>query len=212
MGSLEAIAPRLRATAEALLAALAAKPPGRIEDASAKPAAVLVPLMDDGDQVRMVFTRRTDHLPQHAGQISFPGGGVEQGDRDLVSTALRETREEIGVSPRQVEIITRLDQIVTVTNYLVTPFVGLLASPVEFSLNQVEVKHLLLVPLAKVLDRSQYVPTRIPWGGLNLNQLALHHKGEVIWGATARMLLNLLDTLGPAARTVAEAQKGVDSP
>ncbi len=192
-------------TARALREALAGREPGLLEAPQARPAAVLMPLWDPGDQLLVVFTKRTEQLPTHAGQISFPGGARDPEDGDLEFTALRETCEEIGVCGRAVEVLARLDQVVTVTNYLVTPFIGLLEPGVEFSPNPVEVERLVLVPLAKVLDRASYRPTEVTWRGISFQQEALYHNGDLIWGATARILLNLLATLGPAAAEVAAA-------
>ena len=199
-------------TAQALQRALADREPARLEAPQARPAAVLMPLWDQGRGVQVVFTKRTEQLPTHAGQISFPGGARDPEDGDLEFTALRETCEEIGVCGRAVDVLARLDQVVTVTNYLVTPFIGLLAPGVEFSPNPVEVERLVIVPLAKVLDRASYRPTEVTWRGVSFEQEALNHNGDLIWGATARILLNLLDALGPAAREVAAAAGGPGGP
>ena len=197
-------------TAQALQEALAGREPARLDAPRARPAAVRMPLWDQGDQVQVGFTKRTEQLPTHAGQISFPGGARDPEDGDLEFTALRETCEEIGVCGQAVEVVARLDQGVTVTNYLVTPFIGLLAPGVEFAPNPLEVQRLVIVPLAKVLDRASYRPSLLTWQGMSFRQQALNHNGDLIWGATARILLNLLEALGPAAREVAAAAAGRD--
>jgi 8-oxo-dGTP pyrophosphatase MutT (NUDIX family) len=115
---------RQQAVAQALCQALENHRPGRERLEQVRPAAVLMPLWDDGKRVQVVFTKRTETLPSHAGQISFPGGMVDPEDPDHKTTALRETHEEVGVPPQEVELITRLDQVVTVTGYLVTPYLG----------------------------------------------------------------------------------------
>lgn len=199
---------RLLRTAEALTEHLNGHQGYRMETGGARKAAVLMPLWDDGNLVRVVFTKRTDTLENHAGQISFPGGMMEDDDEDLTYTALRETFEEIGVEPEKVKIVARMDQVLTITRFLVTPFVGLLAPNVEFNPNPVEVDRLVRVPLSKVLDRTQYKPTKITWEGVKFDQTALDYHGDVIWGATGRMLLNLLDSLGDGAAIVARAARG----
>ncbi len=201
---------RQQRTAQALKEALSGREPARLDAPRARPAAVLMPLWDQGGQVQVVFTKRTEQLPTHAGQISFPGGSRDREDGDLEFTARRETCEEIGACGQAVEVLARLDQVVTVTNYLVTPFIGLVAPEVEFAPNPVEVERLVLVPLVKVLNRASYRPTQVTWQGVSFRQEALNHRGDLIWGATARILLNLLDTLGPAAREVAAAAVGPD--
>ncbi len=207
---------KLYRTAEALQTALAGREPRRLGgSAGARPAAVLMPLWEDQDQVQVVFTKRQSNLPHHPGQISFPGGAADPDDPDLAHTALRETCEEIGVCQGLVEVVVRLDQVITITNFLVTPFVGLVDPLARFQPNPVEVDRLVVVPLAKVLDRASYQPRDLNWEGMKLRQVALEHQGDVIWGATARMLLNLLDALGDSAGLVARAsldggQKGMD--
>ena len=195
-------------TAEVFRRALAQRPPRQLENPQARAAAVLMPLWEDQGQAQVVFTKRTEHLPTHAGQISFPGGASDPDDPDLAYTALRETCEEIGVCQEAARVVARLDQVVTVTNFLVTPFVGVLEPGVEFSLNPREVERLVVVPLAKVLDRGSYRPTQVQWQGMTFQQEALNHNGDLIWGATARILLNLLDRLGDSAPAVAAVGLG----
>ncbi|KMY66581.1 hypothetical protein AAU61_15705 [Desulfocarbo indianensis] len=198
----------LEDTARAFSRALAARPPKLLENPQAREAAVLMPLWEDQGQAQVVFTKRTKSLPTHAGQISFPGGASDPDDPDLAFTALRETCEEIGVCLDAARVVARLDQVVTVTNFLVTPFVGLLEPGVEFSPNPQEVERLVVVPLAKVLDRASYQPTEVRWQGMSFHQEALSHNGDVIWGATARILLNLLDRLGDSAKNIASVGQG----
>lgn len=188
-----------------LLEGLGGKEPGRLDSPQARRAAVLMPLWDDGAAAQVVFTKRNANLPTHAGQISFPGGAVEEQDPDLSGTALRETCEEIGVCHGAVEVVARLDQVTTITNYLVTPFVGLVSPQADFRLNPEEVERLVVVPLSVVLDRSRWRETEIPYQGMRLKQTALAFNGDVVWGATARILLGLIERLGPQAAVVAGA-------
>ena len=196
---------KLAAAAEILKQALARRDPLVLDSPRARPAAVLAPLWEDRGRVRVVFTKRTADLPTHAGQISFPGGARDPDDPDLEITALRETCEEIGVCDGRIEVLARLDQVVTITNYLVTPFVGVLAPGTEFNLNPLEVERLVTPPLAKVLDPDAYRPTDIEWQGVVFSQDALRYKDDVIWGATARILRNFIQALGPAAAEAARA-------
>ncbi len=198
----------LQNTARAFKEALADRYPKLLDNSRARSAAVLMPLWEDQGQAQVVFTKRTESLPTHAGQISFPGGASDPDDPDLAFTALRETCEEIGVCLDSARVVAQLDQVVTVTNFLVTPFVGVLEPGVEFQPNPEEVERLLVVPLAKILDRKAYQPTQVNWQGMIFHQDALRHNGDVIWGATARILLNLLDRLGDSAGDIVAAGLG----
>ncbi|RJX33417.1 MAG: CoA pyrophosphatase [Desulfarculus sp.] len=194
---------RQLAVSQAICQALAGRQPRREELAHVRPAAVLVPLWDDGRVVQMVFTKRTAHLDNHAGQVSFPGGMADPGDPGLRATALRETQEETGVAPERVELITRLDQVVTITGFLVTPYLGLVDPAASFRPNPVEVERLLMIPLPKVLERANYQTVDMEWEGMPLRQIALYQGQDMVWGATMRMLLNLLEALGQRAAAVA---------
>ncbi len=194
---------RQLAVSQALCAALEQHQPNRESLEQVRPAAVLMPLWDDGSQVQVVFTKRTEHLPSHAGQVSFPGGMKDPEDRDWRATALRETHEEVGVPPEQVELITRLDQVVTITGFLVTPYLGLVDPAARFDPNPVEVERLVLVPLARMLDRANYQTVDMMWEGMPLRQVALYQDGDMIWGATMRIMLNFLEAVGPARAEVA---------
>lgn len=207
---------RLQRTVDALLEALDGYQPQRQDlPPGFRRAAVLMPLHEASEGVEMVFTKRTSDLAHHAGQISFPGGAVEDDDPSLAQAALRETCEEIGICGAGVEVVARLDQVVTISNFLVTPFLGSIEAPVEFRPNPLEVERLIMVPLSRVLDANAWAPVEIPWRGMRFKQSALNHKGDVIWGATARMLLNLRQALGGKAGQVAclagNGKKPVDS-
>jgi 8-oxo-dGTP pyrophosphatase MutT (NUDIX family) len=200
----------LRNTAQALAAALDGREPRRLHTPDARPAAVLMPLWQQEGGLQVVFTKRTSSLPHHAGQISFPGGMADPDDPDLAYTALRETCEEIGVCEGLVEVVARLDQLLTITNFLVTPFVGVVEPAARFAPNPVEVERMVVVPLLKVLDPACYQPTDVCWQGMTLRQTALTHQGEIIWGATARILLNLLEILGESGLAAVRAAAAGD--
>jgi 8-oxo-dGTP pyrophosphatase MutT (NUDIX family) len=163
--------------------------------ADARAAAVLVALFasDDGsDGARVVLTRRSSTLRNHRGEIAFPGGRQDPGEA-LHHAALRETNEEIGIEPAAVEIVGELDQLTTVASrFLVAPFVGVLAEPPEYRPNPAEIDRAFDVALAELLDPDAYREEvwDFPWGERHVSFFLLD--GETVWGATARILRQLL--------------------
>jgi 8-oxo-dGTP pyrophosphatase MutT (NUDIX family) len=165
-----------------------------VTNAPSASAAVLVPLYHKEGECHILFTKRTEKVEHHKGQISFPGGALEPDDGSLMATALRETFEEIGVRPEDVEILGELDDIVTVTsNFLVTPFVGLIPFPYEFTVSADEIEYIVEVPIAALLDRRCYRQDFHIHEGLPYWGCTYQHKDKVIWGATARILKQFLD-------------------
>lgn len=160
-----------------------------------KPAGVLVPLVNRPEGVTVLLTQRTAHLQKHAGQISFPGGGMEPDDRDLEATALRETEEEIGLSPAKVEILGGLDLYETTTGYGVAPVVGWIEPPIDLSIDPFEVAEAFEVPLGFVLDPANHVRESRTRDGLRRFYYVLQYRDYYIWGATAGMLVNLSQVL-----------------
>jgi 8-oxo-dGTP pyrophosphatase MutT (NUDIX family) len=148
---------------------------------------------DDG--LHVLLTQRTDHLHDHAGQISFPGGRVETHDADDVATALRETEEEIGLSRSRVEIIGRLPTYTTITHFVVTPVVALVQPPFELALDSFEVAEAFEVPLPFLMTPAHHQRHVFEYGGQSRQFLSMPwRQGEreyFIWGATAAMLRNL---------------------
>jgi 8-oxo-dGTP pyrophosphatase MutT (NUDIX family) len=158
------------------------------------PAGVLLILHERPDGPYIIFQKRTDHVRDHKGQISFPGGMTDPGDESVLQTALRETHEEIGVHPDHVEVLGRLDDMVTVSNFLVTPHVGWLDRyPYEWVFSDMEVAYLLEVPLVHLLDPVNQVPDRRVINGREYTFQSYQFQDDLIWGATARMLGNFLD-------------------
>ncbi len=159
------------------------------------PAAVLVPIVARGGAMTVLFTRRTDDLARHAGQVSFPGGRAEAGDAAPVATALREAREEVGIAAASVAVVGRLEERPVGTGYRIVPVVGLLADPPPFAADSREVAEIFEVPLPFVLDPANYRRERIVVEGVPRRFHALPYRRYFIWGATAAILVNLRDVL-----------------
>lgn len=167
-----------------------------IQFARTVPAAVLVPLVDHPAGMTVLLTRRTAHLDHHAGQISFPGGRVEEDDADPVAAALRETKEEIGLDPSHIEVIGRLDGYTTITGFSVVPVVGLVRPPFELRPDPFEVDEIFEVPVSFVLDPANHQRhCREGPDGKQRHFYALPYGPHYIWGATAAMLVNLAEAL-----------------
>jgi 8-oxo-dGTP pyrophosphatase MutT (NUDIX family) len=160
------------------------------DPAEIRPAAVLVPVVRR-DALTVLFTRRTPHLQDHAGQISFPGGRVEPGDASLEATALREAQEEIGLAQERAELLGRLPEYVTVTGYRVTPVVALVSPPLELRPDPFEVAEIFEVPLAFLLDPANHLRNTVLQEGKRRRYYAMPFREYYIWGATAGMLMNL---------------------
>jgi len=158
-------------------------------------AAVLVPLLQRPAGLTVLLTRRTAHLHDHAGQVSFPGGRLEPGDNDAVHAALRESEEEVGLTADAVEVIGRLDTYQTRTGYEVTPVVGLVVPPAMFRPDPFEVAEVFEVPLAFILDPANHERRSRADGEVVRHFWVLPYKDYFIWGATAGMLVNLYEVL-----------------
>src|SRR6266513_923133 len=160
-------------------------------DREIRSAAVLVPEVKRKHGLTVLFTSRTAHVNDHAGQISFPGGHAEPGDADAAETALREASEEIGLAAAQVEVLGDLPEYVTVTGYRVTPVVGLVTPPLELRLDEFEVAEVFEVPLEFLLDPANHQRNSILQEGRERRYYAVPYGQYYIWGATAGMLMNL---------------------
>ncbi|WKZ38916.1 MAG: CoA pyrophosphatase [Anaerolineales bacterium] len=171
-------------------AEMALKPDTRL-----KCAAVLLPLMRFDDQWHVLFTRRTDRVESHKGQVSFPGGACDEGETTPEQTALREAEEEIGVNPADVQVIGRLSRLITISNFRVSPIVGVIPFPYAFKIAGVEVARVFTIPLLWLANRSNY--WEFSFGNSDRSLIAYHpYDGELLWGATARMTVTFLKTLG----------------
>ncbi len=166
-----------------------------IDDNRLKRAAVLIPLFKKGGEYHLLLTRRTDKVPLHKGQISFPGGRRDPADPDSLATALREAWEEMGIEAKDVRTLGELDDICTVTDFCVAPFVGLIPYPYPFRVNPHEIEEVIEVPLSTLLDPANF---REEWQERNgqprwafFYQYGRHN----IWGATARIIKQFLELM-----------------
>ena len=156
-------------------------------------AAIVVPVVTRSGDDAILFTKRADHLTDHPGQMAFPGGGREPADTDLLGTALREAEEEIGLNPAAVHIVGRLDDIRTVTHYSVRPFVGRIPDR-EYLPNDEEVAEVVTIPVGTLTDLDNYESEyrdHPHYGTIRLH--VFYVDGYTVWGATARMLVQLLE-------------------
>ncbi|HET9587818.1 MAG TPA: CoA pyrophosphatase [Anaerolineales bacterium] len=164
-------------------------------ETSLKCAAVLVPLVWHDEEWHLLFTRRTDTVESHKGQVSFPGGTCEEDERTPEQTALREAEEEIGILPEEVKVLGRLANLVTITYFRVTPVVGVVRWPAVFRVGMNEVARVFTMPLAWLADPVNRWQFELPGSGRTL--IAFHpYDGELLWGATARMTVDFLNVLG----------------
>ena len=158
---------------------------------SLRPAGVLIPVFERVAGLSVLLTQRSAELKHHAGQVSFPGGRMEDHDRDVVQTALRETHEEVGIPPQAVAVVGYLPPMPTVTGYAVTPVVGLVTDEVTLRIDHTEVEYAFEVPLAFLLDARNARALQREYQGRQIPTVEFHYEGERIWGATAHMLIEL---------------------
>lgn len=156
-------------------------------------AAVLVPIVERNDGLKVILTKRSNNLKQHPGQISFPGGKSEKIDKSLVATALRETKEEIGISEKNVEILGQLPKHVTITGFKITPFIGRIRMGFSTEIQTSEVSEIFEVPLSYLSNPKNFRVESVKWKGKKRFFYSIPYGPYYIWGATARILKNLAD-------------------
>ena len=171
---------------------------GMYENVTLKCAAVLIPLAWWKEAWQLVFTRRTETVEHHKGQVSFPGGGCELDEPTPEATALREAEEEIGLAPKDVRVLGRMNDIITITHYRVTPVVGVIPWPYPVRAEPAEVGRVFTIPLAWLAERTNWdeQPITPPGASRPFPVLKYHpYDGEILWGATARITQSFLNTV-----------------
>jgi len=190
---------------ERLKQALAQRQKSSIADATLMPSAVLVPITYKDGEYHILFTKRTDTVQYHKGQISFPGGAYEEEDGTLLNTALRECTEEIGLAADACDVIGELDEVFTVTSgYVISPFVALVQEPCSLKLDPIETAAVLEVPISVLLDKDCRRRTTQVMNDQVVTVDCYYHQGHIIWGATARILEQFLEIL---ARVMADREE-----
>jgi len=175
-------------------AALDGRPRKTVEIDGFVSAAVLLLLLDRPGGVQVLFAKRSEQVANHKGQISFPGGIAEDRDPSLLHTALREAQEEIGLPVDSVEMLGSLDDMVTVvTRFVITPFVGLVGSPLTYKPDGREIERVIEVPLQTLLDPANFRTELWVRDGAHQPMYFYDYRGEIIWGATAGILKQFLD-------------------
>ena len=183
--------------ADKISSALIARTPEIVAGSGLKPAAVLIPIQERADGEYIVLTKRGDEMPTHKGQISFPGGGFQDGDADLLATALRESEEEIGLRPADVDVVGVLDDTVTAASaHVVRPFVGFVPHPYPFRLASFEIEQLVHLPLRPLLEANCFREEIWDRDGRPHSVFFYEHDGQTVWGLTARILKQFVEVVG----------------
>ncbi len=162
-----------------------------------KQSAVLLPLIKIDDGWHLLFIKRTETVNHHKGQIAFPGGAFDLEDGNLLQTALREAQEEIGLNPKHVNILGRIKSFHTTSNFTITPYVALIDWPFNIILSQDEVSKVVIYPISWLADPSNWEEKDIQLDdGSSIHAyFYLPYQGEILWGATARIVKNFIDLL-----------------
>ncbi|HOJ42641.1 MAG TPA: CoA pyrophosphatase [Syntrophorhabdaceae bacterium] len=153
-------------------------------------AGVIIPLFEHNNEVFIVLTKRSDKVRFHKAEVSFPGGMCEDYDNDTLNTALRECCEEIGVKKHDVEILGRLDDMITLTGFVITPYVGVIPYPYRFKTNPDEVAYLIFFPIKMLMEAKPEMESADHEGRIEMVP-SIYYNGDRIWGATCRILLRL---------------------
>lgn len=157
------------------------------------PSAVLIPVFLKNDEYHILFTKRTENLNHHSGEISFPGGVRHPEDEDSLRTALRETWEEVGIYPADVEVLGVLDDFYSIHDYLITPYVGIIPADYEYRISAPEIERIIEVPLSHLLKPDIFRVEDWTWKGRKHPVYFYTYLDDDIWGVTAAILKQFLD-------------------
>lgn len=172
-----------------------------------KPAAVLIPIFFKQKQAHILFTKRTDYVEHHKGQISFPGGSRDVSDGSLMLTALRETEEEVGIKSNDVTILGKTDVFLTNTHFLITPFVGFYKYPYPYNINDGEIDRLIEIPLAHFFNHTIFAIKSFEKDGYRWKVHYYKYGKELIWGITGFLLSNFLSIVFGFNRNISEIKR-----
>ena len=177
---------------------LSENPKKTIDDPSLTPAGVMLILYPSNGDHCVLLNKRTDKVEHHKGEISFPGGSKDPGDETILDTALRETHEEMGIRPEDVELLGALDDVPTSTRFLISTHVGTIRYPYEFSPSEAEVADVLEVPISTLMDKDSIRDELRIVDGQLVTSPTFAYDGHLIYGATARVLRRFLELLNAA--------------
>ncbi len=182
--------------------------PVQDQNSSCIHAAILIPLFKENGEYKVLFTKRTNRVETHKGQISFPGGAVDKEDGSLKETALREAYEEIGLLRKDVTILGQIDDVLTiVSDFIIHPFVGHIPHPYAFKINPYEVENIIAVPFEIFREGGNgEVEDEVVIDGVNYPGPAFTYQGECIWGASARIVENFMDIIKSKLDLLAEGK------
>jgi 8-oxo-dGTP pyrophosphatase MutT (NUDIX family) len=164
--------------------------PRTLESPKSICAGVIVPLFQKDEELFVLLTKRSEEVGVHKGEVSFPGGMCEDKDGNTLNTALRECCEEIGVKQQDVEVIGKLDDMVTLTGFVIAPYVGIIPHPYGFRTNPGEVAYLINLPMAHLMD-AILLQEQATYNGKTWTVPTIYYQGDRIWGATCKILLQL---------------------
>ena len=177
---------------DSILRTLGTHLPQTIRRTDFRRAAVLLPIFWEGSEPHVVFTKRSEHVPHHKGQVSFPGGSIDPTDADAYAAAVRETEEEIGIPPDQVEMLGRLDDILTITHFVVTPYVARIPAGFAYRPSDFEIAEVFHVALRDLADPNRLREEVVSFEERPYPIYYFDHAGHNIWGATAKILRQFL--------------------